>query len=154
MKKMLFSAVALAMLAVSSCKKDDDAKGPSNSITAAGQTYAITSFNTSTGQATIVGGSGNDITTFTIRFGANTAMPSEGNYNIVADADAADEVEIQVGRVVNSTITGYESQDGSPNLRVSMENSKMKISFPNTTVKPRTGLGSENITISANATQL
>ncbi len=152
MKKLLFGAVALAMLATTSCKKDDDAKGPDSSITAAGQTYAITSFNTSAGQVTIVGGSGNDVTTFTMRFGS-TVVPGEGTYNIVANADEADEVQIGVGRVVNSTITGYQSQDGSANLRITMDNNKMRVSFPNTTVTPITGMGSENITISANAMQ-
>lgn len=155
MKKLLFGAVALAMLATASCKKDDDnASGPSNSVTAAGQTYAVTNVTVNRNVVAIYGGSGNtDAAIMTLTFATGTASPSDGTYNIVEDADASNEVELGVLRYVNSTITSYTSQDGSPNVTVKVENGKMRVSFPNTSVKPIPGRGSENITVSANAMQ-
>lgn len=155
MKKLLFGAVALAMLATSSCKKDDDASGPSNSLTAAGQVYAVTSLSSTANIVLISAGSGTtEATVFTLTFGTGLAKPSDGTYNIVEDADAANEVDLSVSRYVNSTLTQYTSRDNSPNVTVKTEDGKMKVSFGNTTVKPVPGRGSEDIVVSANASQL
>lgn len=155
MKNLLFGALALTMLATASCSKnDDDASGPSNSLTAAGQTYAVTGLSSTGSIVVISAGSGTtDATVFTLNFGTGLAKPSDGTYSIVEDADAVSEVELNVKRYVNSTLTEYTSRDNSPNVTVKTEDGKMKISFGNTTVKPVPGRGSEDIVVSANASQ-
>lgn len=156
MKKLLFGAVALALLATASCKKDDDkdATGPSNTISAGNQTFAVSGVNVLRRIVTVNGSNGSDRLIFQLTFGTGSAEPSDGTYNIVEEVNALNEVQINVVRIVNATTTNYSSQDNSPVVTLRKnDNGKMSISFPNTTVKPGVGGGSENIVISANATQ-
>jgi hypothetical protein len=155
MRKLLFGAVALGLLATASCKKDDDkdATGPSNTISASNQTFAVSGVNVLRRIVTINGSNGGDRLIFQLTFGTGSAEPSEGTYNIVEEADALNEVQINVVRIVNATTTNYSSQDNSPIVSIRKNDGKMSVSFPNTTVKPGVGGGSENIVISANATQ-
>lgn len=152
MKKLLFGAAALAMLATASCKKDDD-KGPSNYIKLAGDTYNVSAFQTSGSIISVSGASGSNAAGLTFHFGTGTSAPSAGTYKVVASAKSATEVDITAARTVNGTAAAYSSTGaGTVNVTLAINGDKTTITLPDAPAKQSIG-GSEEINVSANATQ-
>jgi hypothetical protein len=154
MKKLLFGIAALGLLATASCKKDDKDNGPSNRIVIAGETLAVSTFQVSGSSVNITATSGSTAGGILFSFGTGTATPSDGTYKVVEDAKNANEVSLLVGRGSGTTGTFYDSQDGSVNVTVGHDGSKMTISMPDVQVKPGLGATGGNVTVSANAQQL
>ena len=149
MKKLLFGALALTMLATA-CKKDDD-NGPGNTFKVNSTTLTTSSVQSSGSTVTVNGTNGGATGGIIFSF-PGTATPAAGTYKVVADATGANQVEFIAALGAGTTGTFYSSTGtGTVNAVVTINSGKITITMPDAPAKNITG--TDVVNVSANVTQ-
>ena len=155
MKKMIFGAAALVLLAAASCKKSDDNGTPANTWSVGGTSYTSLSTVGQGGGGTYVvtAAQGTGTSTNSIMFSFNgSSLPTAGNYTVVANATAANQVSFSTIQYSTSTFKTYSSTgsgDVTPTLTINR--GKVPTSMPDAWAKASsTDSVKVNANISAN----
>jgi hypothetical protein len=153
MKKLLFGAVALTMLATA-CKKSDDGGTP-NGVTINGTTYTPTagSFTKSGNMISIAGVNGSTSAGAIYFEFPGTSEPAAGTYTIVSDSVST----LTSGTVSFSALTGtatsgtFYGSTGTGGVKVTVANNggKLSISMPAAPAKESGGTATVNVSCNA-----
>jgi len=149
MKKVLFSAMALALLATSSCKKDDD-NGSSQNFTVGSTTYNVVDGGVINGPSVVAtSGDLNALSSMTIYFNGMSAPTTSGSYKVVASSPAANEVSF-VTSVNNNGAVYTSTGNGTVNATVTVSGGKITVNMPKAWAKKASS--TDSVEVSANFT--
>ncbi len=156
MKKLLFGALALTVLATA-CKKDDDSSTPANSWKVGTTSYTSVA-TTASGAGTnynlsAVQGSSTSVNGITFTFNGSAA-PAAGTYKVVNATSTLNANQVRFTATVynGTTATAYNSTGyDNINATVAVNGGKVSVSMPDATGKSITS--SDSVKVSANITQ-
>lgn len=147
MKKMFLGAVALALLSITSCKKDDDA-APANQWKVGSTTYTATSvINNTMGLTATDVASGNNSILFSFNGGTPT---SDGTYTVSNTGSTAPGT-VTVVAYDMATEGVYNVKSGT--VTVKMKGGKVSVSLPASPAEYVGTVTRDNADVSANLTE-
>jgi hypothetical protein len=130
MKKLLFGALALTVLATA-CKKKDDNGTPSNTFSVDGKSFSVVagSFNATNGTVSVSGLDGATGGTMIFEF-PGTTNPTAGTYKVVK-SESGTPAAGQVSFVATNMAKAYASTGaGTVNATVTVDGGKISVSMP------------------------
>lgn len=150
MKKVLFSAIALALLATSSCKKDDDNNGPSNGWVLNNTTY--NTLATSGNGGVILASSNSPLGFLSVTFASKPT--ANGTYRVISDNGTVgpNQVSFSVSSTATFTDTYESTGNGTVDATVTVNGGKVTINCPDVWVK-KDGT-TDSLKLSTNLTEL